>query len=57
MTPPERHWQSYIDEPLPTTAEALGAPLRAFPSWFLRIECYRRRANSRPVRWTVLQGG
>jgi hypothetical protein len=41
MTPPPRHWRSYTDEPLPTPAEALAAPFRAFPSWFLRIECDR----------------
>src|SRR5436305_3668712 len=28
-------------EPLPTPAEALDEPLRAFPSWFLRVECDR----------------
>jgi hypothetical protein len=28
-------------EPLPTAADALDEPLRAFPSWFLRIECER----------------
>jgi hypothetical protein len=26
---------------LPTPAEALGEPFRAFPSWFLRITCDR----------------
>jgi hypothetical protein len=41
MTLPARHWRSYTDDPLPTPAEALAAPLRAFPSWFLRIECDR----------------
>jgi hypothetical protein len=39
--PPERHWRSYGTDPLPTPAEALGEPLSAFPSWFLRIECDR----------------
>ena len=38
---PKRHWRSYGDDPLPTREEALAAPLRAFPSWFLRIECSR----------------
>jgi hypothetical protein len=28
--------------PFPCMYEALAAPLRAFPSWFLRIECARR---------------
>jgi hypothetical protein len=37
--PPERHWRSYGTEPLPTPAEALDQPLRAFPSWYLRIAC------------------
>jgi hypothetical protein len=26
-------------EPLPPLQEALNQPFRAFPSWFLRIEC------------------
>jgi hypothetical protein len=41
VTPPTRHWRSYGDEPLPTSAEALGQPFAAFPSWFLRITCDR----------------
>jgi hypothetical protein len=39
--PPERHWRSYGTDPLPTPAEATAQPLRAFPSWFLRVECDR----------------
>jgi hypothetical protein len=39
--PPPRHWHSYGTEPLPTATAALEQPLRAFPSWFLRIECDR----------------
>ena len=39
--PPARHWRSYGTEPLPAPAEALDLPLRAFPSWFLRITCDR----------------
>jgi hypothetical protein len=39
--PPERHWHSYGTERLPTAQEALDLPFRAFPSWFLRIECDR----------------
>jgi hypothetical protein len=39
--PPARHWRSYGNDPLPTAAEALDEPLKAFPSWFLRIECDR----------------
>jgi hypothetical protein len=34
---PQRHWRSYGNDPLPTPAEALAEPFRAFPSWFLRI--------------------
>ena len=36
---PPPHWRSYGTDPLPTPAEALAEPLRAFPSWFLRITC------------------
>jgi hypothetical protein len=39
--PPARHWRSYGTDPLPTPEEALGEPLSAFPSWFLRMECAR----------------
>ena len=39
--PSERHWRSYGTEPLPTPAVALQQPMRAFPSWFLRITCDR----------------
>jgi len=38
---PRRHWRSYGDRPLPSGTEALDKPLRAFPSWFLRIVCDR----------------
>ena len=38
---PQRHWRSYGTDPLPTGAEALDEPFRAFPSWFLRITCDR----------------
>ena len=41
MMPPERHWRTYDDAPLPTPMVALAQPFRAFPSWFLRIECDR----------------
>jgi hypothetical protein len=34
-------WRSYGDHPLPTGEQALNEPLRAFPSWFLRVECER----------------
>ena len=37
--PPQRHWRSYGEDPLPTPAEALNEMFGAFPSWFLRIEC------------------
>ncbi len=39
--PQARHWRSYGTEPLPTPAEAMQQPMRAFPAWFLRIECDR----------------
>jgi hypothetical protein len=39
MTVFPRYWGS--SERLPTPAEALDQPLRAFPSWFLRVECER----------------
>jgi hypothetical protein len=38
---PKRHWRSYGNDPLPTGGQALDEPLRAFPSWFLRIVCER----------------
>ena len=45
MKPPERPpglvWPTFGDYPLPSAEEALQASLRAFPSWFLRIECER----------------
>jgi hypothetical protein len=37
--PAQRHWRSYGDDPLPSRDEALVEPLRAFPSWYLRMEC------------------
>ena len=36
-----KRWRTYGTEPLPSPQEALSEPLRAFPSWFLRIECDR----------------
>jgi hypothetical protein len=41
QTPPQRHWRSYGNDPLPTAAEALNKPFRAFPFWCLRITCDR----------------
>jgi hypothetical protein len=38
---PRRHWRIYGNDPLPSGAGALDEPLRAFPSWFLRIVCER----------------
>ena len=35
------NYGGYGNDPLPTGAEALDEPLRAFPSWFLRIVCGR----------------
>jgi hypothetical protein len=40
-TVPARHWRSYGDHPLPTGVAAMDEPLRAFPSWFLRLVCDR----------------
>ena len=31
----------YGDYPLPSPSEALAAPLRSFPSWYLRVTCDR----------------
>ena len=39
--PPLRHWRSYGSDVLPTPQEAMMEPMRAFPSWFLRVECER----------------
>ena len=39
--PPQRHWRSYGTDWPPSPAEAMQQPMRAFPSWFLRIECDR----------------
>jgi hypothetical protein len=39
--PPGWVWRPYGDDPLPSAEEALQFSLRAFPSWFLRIECDR----------------
>ena len=39
--PPQRHWRSYGNDPLPSGIEARDEPFAAFPSWFLRIECDR----------------
>ena len=53
--PPQRHWRSYGTDPLPTPAEAMLEPMRAFPSWFLRITCDRCGKmvmhNESHVRW------
>jgi hypothetical protein len=38
---PRRRWRSYGNDPLPSGEQALDEPLRAFPSWFLRIVCDR----------------
>jgi hypothetical protein len=48
--PLQRHWRSYGTDPLPTPAEVLGEPLRAFPSWFLRVECDRCSKDQRTYR-------
>jgi hypothetical protein len=38
---PVRHWRSDGNDPLPTGAEAMNQPFRAFPSWFMRVTCER----------------
>jgi hypothetical protein len=52
---PQRHWRSYGNDPLPTPADALVEPFRAFPSWFLRIECDRcgrvQMVNEAHAKW------
>ena len=52
---PTRHWRSYGSETLPTGADALNEPFRAFPSWFLRITCDRcckdRMVNEAHAAW------
>jgi hypothetical protein len=40
---PARHWRRYGNRPLPSGEEVLDEPLRAFPSWFLRMVCARCR--------------
>jgi len=39
--PPARDWRSYGNDVLPTPVEAMLEPMRAFPSWFLRVVCNR----------------
>ena len=39
MTSTGPPWRYYGDYELPSRAEALAAPLRAFPSWYPRMEC------------------
>jgi hypothetical protein len=39
--PTRKVWRNYGHDPLPTGEQALDEPLRAFPSWFLRIVCDR----------------
>jgi hypothetical protein len=53
---PLRHWRTYGNDPLPTGAEVLDAPLRAFPSWFLRIVC-ERCGKERLLAETLLPQG
>ena len=37
--PPHPPWLCYGADALPDRATALAAPLRAFPSWYLRLVC------------------
>ena len=41
MTAVQRRWRPNGTRPLPSADEALRQPFRAFPSWYLRIECER----------------
>ena len=47
--------QPYGTEPLPSRAEALALPLKAFPGWFLSIRCERcgemRMVNETQTPW------
>jgi hypothetical protein len=53
--PPWRVWQPYSTDPLPSQAEALALPLKAFPGWFLSIRCERcgetRMVNETQTPW------
>jgi hypothetical protein len=39
--PARKVWRCYGDDPLPSREEARASPIRAFRSWYLRIECGR----------------
>ena len=41
VTAVQRRWRPNGTRPLPSADEALRLPFRAFPSWYLRIECAR----------------
>ena len=53
--PPPQVWRPYGTEPLPSRAEALALPLKAFPGWFLSIRCERcgemRMVNETQTPW------
>ena len=55
QTPPWRVWQPYSTDPLPSQAEALALPLKAFPGRFLSIRCGRcgetRMVNEAQTPW------
>jgi hypothetical protein len=40
--PPQRHWRSYCTDPLPTAAEALTEPFRAFLGDLLPLHPFAR---------------
>jgi hypothetical protein len=54
---PKRHWRSYGNDPLPSGEQALDEPLRAFPSWFLRIVCDRWGKDRMISETHMPQGG
>jgi hypothetical protein len=53
--PPWRAWTPNSTRPLPSQAEALALPLKAFPGWFLCIRCGRcgetRMVNETQTPW------
>jgi hypothetical protein len=44
---------SYGSAPLPSRDEAMAAPLRAFRSWYLRIECERWERYAAETHMTI----
>jgi hypothetical protein len=57
--PPWQVWPPNSTGPLPSRAEALALPLKAFPGWFLSIRCERcgetRMVHEAQTPWQDLQ--